>query len=324
MAGILVFLESADGSIRKASREAAGAGLRLASALQAPAAALVCGQGEEAAAHAGRLGFSKVFRFDGACGPFPGEAACSAAAEAGTRMPAALFVMAATALGRDLSARLAARLDAALATDVVDIRWGASPLTVVRPVYSGKLLALVELTSPFQVLSLRPNAFPTPAELEEGPAPAVENLSMEELRLRSEVRKAVAAAQGVMDLSEAEFVVSGGRGVGGPEGFALIESLARSLSGAVGASRAAVDAGWIPYPHQVGQTGKVVSPVLYIACGISGAIQHFAGMGSSKFILAINKDPEAPIMEKADFSIVGDLFQVIPILKDELAKALKR
>ena len=124
-------------------------------------------------------------------------------------------------------------------------------------------------------------------------------------------------------MAEANIIVSGGRGVGGSEGFKVIEDIARTLGAAVGASRVAVDEGWIPYKHQVGQTGKVVSPVLYIACGISGSIQHFAGMGSSKFIIAVNTNPDAPIMEKADFAIVGDLFKVVPVLKDELSKVVK-
>jgi electron transfer flavoprotein alpha subunit len=189
-------------------------------------------------------------------------------------------------------------------------------------VYSGKLLALTELTAERKVISLRPNVFAPAQEREQ--AAEVETITLEDVRIRAQVQKAIEAAQGALDVTEAEIIVSGGRGVKGPDGFKLIEDLAHTLRGAVGASRAAVDSGWIPYKHQVGQTGKVVSPVLYIACGISGAIQHFAGMGSSKFIIAINTDKEAPIMEKADFSIVGDLFQVVPILKEELAKAIKQ
>nr|HPQ41788.1 electron transfer flavoprotein subunit alpha/FixB family protein [bacterium] len=134
----------------------------------------------------------------------------------------------------------------------------------------------------------------------------------------------IVSAQDILDVTEANIIVSGGRGVGGPEGFKVIEDTARALGAAVGASRVAVDEGWIPYKHQVGQTGKVVSPVLYIACGISGAIQHFAGMGSAKFIIAVNRDSEAPIMKKADFAIVGDLFKVLPVLKEELLKIIHK
>jgi electron transfer flavoprotein alpha subunit len=323
MPGILVWIETAGGEARKASREAAGAALRLAEKLGVPAAAVLCGPDAPAAASLGKIGFSKVFTAGGdGLAQYSGEAYAGAVAEAGACLGADTYLMAATALGRDLSARLAARLDAALAVDVTDIRWDSSPLTVVRPVYSGRLLAVTELSASCRVVSLRPNVFP-PAPDKETAAEIVA-VSPGDLRIRVQVRKAVAAAQGAIDVTQAEVIVAGGRGVGGPEGFKLIEGLAGSLRGAVAASRAAVDSGWIPYHHQVGQTGKVVSPVLYIACGISGAIQHFAGMGSAKFIIAINKDKSAPIMEKADFSIVGDLFQVLPILTEELSKALKR
>jgi electron transfer flavoprotein alpha subunit len=323
MGGILVWIEMANNEVRKASREAAGVGARLAEKLKVPLAAVVCGADPASAAGLGRLGFSKVFAAAGeGFARYSSEAYCGAVAEAGSRMGADLYLMSATALGRDLSARLAARLGAALGTDVTEIQWDSPALTVVRPVYSSKLLAVTELCAPVKVVSLRPNVFP--AAPERDLATEVVAITPEDGRIRAQVLRAIQAAQDVMDVTEAEVIVSGGRGVGGPEGFKLIEDLARTLRGAVGASRAAVDAGWIPYKHQVGQTGKVVSPVLYIACGISGAIQHFAGMGSSKFIIAINKDKDATIMEKADFCIVGDLFKVVPILKGELAKALKK
>jgi len=323
MAGILVWAETSNGELRKAAREAAGAGAKLAEKLNSPLAAALCGANGDLAAKLGRFGFSKVYASTGpSYERYSSEAYCAAVAEAGARMKADVYLLGATALGRDLAARLAARLDAALATDVTEIKWDSSPLSVVRPVYSGKLLALTELTGEPKVISIRPNVFAPALEREQ--AAQVEALTPEDVRIRALVQKAIAAAQGAMDVTEADIIVSGGRGVKGPDGFKLIEDLAHALRGAVGASRAAVDSGWIPYKHQVGQTGKVVSPVLYIACGISGAIQHFAGMGSSKFIIAINTDKEAPIMEKADFSIVGDLFQVVPILKEELAKALKR
>ena len=194
---------------------------------------------------------------------YSSEAYCAAIAEAGLRHKADVYLMGATALGRDVAARLAARLDAALATDVTDIRWDSAPLAVVRPVYSGKLLALTELTAERKVISLRPNVFAPAQEREQ--AAQVEAITLEDVRIRAQVQKAIEAAQGALDVTEAEIIVSGGRGVKGPEGFKLIEDLAHTLRGAVGASRAAVDSGWIPYKHQVGQTGKVVSPVLYIA-----------------------------------------------------------
>lgn len=227
------------------------------------------------------------------------------------------IVVAATALGRDLTGRLAARLNAALATDVTGIDT-TEGLVVRKPAYSGKLIAQYEFLTDMKIISIRPNVF-EPASVSGTPA-AIQTVTPPATDIRAIVKDAVTAARGVIDLTEADIIISGGRGVGGPEGFTLLEETARALNAAVGASRTAVDEGWVPYSRQVGQTGKVVSPVLYIACGISGAIQHFAGMGSARFILAINTDPEAPIMKKADFAIVGDLFKVLPALREELLK----
>jgi electron transfer flavoprotein alpha subunit len=266
------------------------------------------------------LGLSKIYTIDGPLfESYSSEGYVEALAAAGEDWGCDVYLIGATALGRDLSARLAARLGAALATDVTEIDWDSEQTRVVRPIYSGKLLAEIQLETDVKVISIRPNVF---AAAEEHDQPAeVTALTLADPTIKATVKEALEAAQDVLDVSEADIIVSGGRGVGGPEGFKVIEDLAKAVGGAVGASRVAVDEGWIPYVHQVGQTGKVVTPVLYIACGISGAIQHFAGMGSSKFIIAINKDPDAPIMKKADFAIVGDLFKVIPLLKDELIRA---
>jgi electron transfer flavoprotein alpha subunit len=188
----------------------------------------------------------------------------------------------------------------------------------VRPVYSGKAMATVDAGSSKPiVVTLRPNVFA--AEAGAGTA-AVETLPAIAAPIRAVVREVVAAGGGELDVAEANIIVSGGRGMKGPENFAMLQELAHVLGGAVGASRAAVDAGWIEHSHQVGQTGKVVSPSLYLACGISGAIQHLAGMSSSKVIVAINKDAEAPIFKVADYGVVGDLFQVVPALTAEIKK----
>ena len=318
MSGVLVWVETSEGKIRKITREAAGAGAKIAAAFNVPLGAALF-NGRELLPELGNLGFSKIYTADGAdFEKYSGEAYAEAFAAAGEQFNADVFLTGATALGRDLSACLAARLDAALAIDVTEIFYDARPLKVVRPVYSGKLLAEVELTGEKKVISLRPNVFPV-AEKSAAP-PELVTLSLENIAIRAGIRKAIKAAEVIMDVTEAAIVVSGGRGTGGAEGFKVIGELAGALGAAVGASRVAVDEGWIEYSHQVGQTGKVVSPVLYIACGISGSTQHFAGMGSAKFIIAINTDPDAPIMGKADFAIVGDLFKVIPILKEELAK----
>ncbi|MBU2573899.1 MAG: electron transfer flavoprotein subunit alpha/FixB family protein [Elusimicrobia bacterium] len=321
MAGVLVWVETSEGKIKKITREAAGAGAKIAAKLGVPLGAALF-NGRDLVPGLENLGFSKIYTAEGAIfEKYSSEAYAQAFAAAGEQFNADVFLTGATALGRDLSACLAARLDAALAIDVTEILYDARPLKVIRPVYSGKLLAEVELLGDKKVISLRPNVFPA-AETPSAP-PEVVPLSLENLAIRAEVRKAIKAAEGVMDVTEANIVISGGRGTGGPEGFKVIGELARTLGAAVGASRVAVDEGWIEYAHQVGQTGKVVSPVLYIACGISGSTQHFAGMGSSKFIIAVNTDPDAPIMEKADFAIVGDLFKVVPVLKEELGKRIR-
>jgi electron transfer flavoprotein alpha subunit len=215
-----------------------------------------------------------------------------------------------TAMGRDLAPRVAARLGVGAIADVVGLSLNGSSFSARRPVYSGKAFATVDTAgkSP-QVISLRPNVF---GAVQTGGSAEVVALDGLELSIRAVVKELLDTGGGELDVAEADIIVSGGRGIKGPENFALIRELADALGAAVGASRAVVDAGWIEHKHQVGQTGKVVSPSLYVACGISGAIQHLAGMSSSKVIVAINKDPDAPIFKVADFGVVGDLFDVVP------------
>ncbi|MGD8440328.1 MAG: electron transfer flavoprotein subunit alpha/FixB family protein, partial [Holophagae bacterium] len=223
-----------------------------------------------------------------------------------------------TAMGRDLAPRVAAALGVGALADVVALEKDGDQLVARRPVYSGKAFATVDSagTKP-QVISLRPNVF---SQEEVGGTAEVVTLDGLTPTIRAKVKELVDTGGGELDVAEADIIVSGGRGLKGPENFALIRELADALGGAVGASRAAVDAGWIPHKHQVGQTGKVVSPSLYVACGISGAIQHLAGMSSSKVIVAINKDPDAPIFKIADYGVVGDLFDVIPPMVEEVEK----
>ncbi len=226
--------------------------------------------------------------------------------------------MGATARGRDLAPRLATRLGGAYIPDIIGFEEGH----YLRSVYGGKAQILVNRngTGGAPVLTLRPNIFPA-AEASGGDAP-IEPFAFEMPDLRAQVKEVLLSAEGGVDLTEARVIVSGGRGIKGPENYKIIEELASLLGGSAGASRAVVDAGWVPHANQVGQTGKVVSPDLYIALGISGAIQHLAGMNSSKCIVAVNKDPEAPIFKIADYGIVGDLFEVAPILQEELAKVV--
>jgi electron transfer flavoprotein alpha subunit len=225
-------------------------------------------------------------------------------------------------MGRDFLPRTAAALKVGLAQECTEAALVDGLLECIRPIYAGKALARVRLTMVPAMATLRPNVF-SPAEPDESrSAEAVEfapELTPE--KVRGQVAGIQAGEGQKIELTEADVIVSGGRGMKGPENFPIVQELADVLGGALGASRAAVDAGWIDHQHQVGQTGKTVSPTLYVACGISGAIQHLAGMSSSKFIVAVNKDPEAPIFGVADFGIVGDLFEVVPKLTEEVKKA---
>src|SRR5512136_1316770 len=319
MAGILVFIEQRNGNLRKASLEALSEAKRLVSAANLPVNAVLVGHGiGTKAAELGAYGAGKVFVADEESLARYSAEGYAAAVRPAVEMcePGAVF-MAATALGRDLSGRLAARLGWGCLADVVKLSMEGGAVVATRPVYSGKALATADGAGKPVVVTLRPNVFP--AETGDGKAD-VETLPPVSGTLRAVVKEILAKEGGELDVAEADVIVSGGRGIKGPENFALIRDLARLLGAAVGASRAVVDAGWIDHAHQVGQTGKVVSPSLYIACGISGAIQHLAGMSSAKVIVAINKDAEAPIFKVADYGIVGDLFQVVPPLIEEIKK----
>jgi electron transfer flavoprotein alpha subunit len=245
----------------------------------------------------------------------------AAVAGAAGSVGATVVLFAASAMGKDLAPRVAARLGAGLATDCTALRAEGGRLTATRPIYAGKVFAEVAWDRAPAVASLRPKIFEPiapdasrVAAVEALPVPVAEG----DLKVRTVEVKA--AAQGKVDLTEAEIIVSGGRGMKGPEGYGVLEELAAALGGVVGASRASVDAGWRPHGDQVGQTGKTVSPKLYIACGISGAIQHLAGMSGSRCIVAINKDADAPIFKVADYGLVGDLFEVVPALTEQVRK----
>ena len=317
MAGILVFVEQRDGEVRKASLQAISEAKRQGGEV----AAVLPGSGiGDAASGLGAWGADKVFVADDpALGLYSAEGYAAVVAKAAEQAQPAALLFAGTAMGRDLAPRTAARLGVGAIADVVGLTLEGDAFSARRPVYSGKAFATATTAGKRpQVISLRPNVF---AAEELGGAGEVVALDGLTLSIRAVVKELAAAAGGELDVAEADIIVSGGRGIKGPENFALIKSLADALGGAVGASRAAVDAGWISHSHQVGQTGKVVSPSLYIACGISGAIQHLAGMSSSKVIVAINKDPDAPIFKIADYGIVGDLFEVIPPMVEAI-KAL--
>ncbi|MCY1104709.1 electron transfer flavoprotein subunit alpha/FixB family protein [Shouchella clausii] len=232
-----------------------------------------------------------------------------------------IVVLGHTSVGKDLSPRLAVKLDGALFSDVVAIEAGDTPV-FTRPIYSGKAFEKRKAVDegPY-IVTIRPNNIAALAK-EESASGEVETLSVDIHDLRTIVKDVVKKATGGVDLSEANIIVAGGRGVKSADGFKPLQELADLLGGAVGASRGACDAEYCDYSLQIGQTGKVVTPDLYIAVGLSGAIQHLAGMSNSKVIVAINKDPEAPIFEVADYGIVGDLFEIVPLLTEELKAVL--
>lgn len=315
---ILVFCELKDGRLRKPSAETLSEARRLADGCGQQVGAIFAGSQLAGAEEAAAYGAEVILKAEGpSLGAYSSDGYARILADAVQAKGATIFLAAATSAGRDVAPRVAARLGAGYAADVTGLALKEGKLQAVRPVYAGKAFATVDFESAIQVATTRPNVFATTPCAK--PA-AVESLPGEASGFKAVVKEILAKAGGKVDLTEAEIIVSGGRGMKEGAHFQILEALAETLGGVVGASRAAVDAGWgIPHSMQVGQTGKVVSPTLYIACGISGAIQHVAGMSSSKFIVAINKDPEAPIFKLADYGIVGDLFEVVP----ELTKAVK-
>lgn len=230
------------------------------------------------------------------------------------------LVMGHTSLGKDLSPRVAAKLDAGLISDCTAVEVVGGDVHFTRPIYSGKAFATKKINSGLIIATVRPNNIATLEKREV--QPSLREVDVQINDLRTVVKEVVRKTTGGVDLSEARVIVSGGRGVKSADGFKPLEELAAVLGAAVGASRGACDAGYCDYSLQIGQTGKVVTPDLYIACGISGAIQHLAGMSNSKVIVAINKDPEAEIFKVADYGIVGDLFEVVPLLTEEFKKIL--
>lgn len=324
MKNILAIAEQREGALRRVSQEVVSAARGLADALGAEVHALVLGPAgiADRAAELGRWGADRVRVVEheafGLYNP-DGYAQAVAAAVGDGGYFAVLFP--ASAQGKDLAPRVAAKLDVPLATDATALSIENGDLVVTRPVYAGKVFARVALDGEPRLVSLRPNVF-RPAE---SPREAtVERLdaALDPSTWRVRVREVVAAAGERPDVSEAAVVVAGGRGMRGPENWGLLEALCEAIGPrcTLGASRAVVDAGWRPHSEQVGQTGKTVSPQLYIAVGISGAIQHIAGMRTAGTIVAINKDPDAPIFKIADYGIVGDALEIVPRLTDEIRK----
>jgi electron transfer flavoprotein alpha subunit len=318
--GVLVVAETRDGELRGVTAEAVSAGRELADRMGGPCSVLLAGSGiADQAAGLGAYGAETVYVADHeALGAFAGELWLEAVAGAAATADPAVVLIAASSAGKDLAPRVAARLGAGYAASVTDLELEEGAVVATRPVYAGKLIERVQLTTATSVISVRPKAF----EVDDtrGAAPATETVDLAVLAEGKGVTAGVVeAAEGArVDLTEADRIISGGRGMGGPENWNLLEEVAGLLGAEMGASRAAVDAGWRPHSEQVGQTGKVVTPGLYVACGISGAMQHLAGMGRSKVIVAINRDEEAPIFQVADYGIVGNVLEVLPVMAEEL------
>lgn len=319
---ILIFAEQRDGKFKKSSFETVRAARGIADQLGAQCVALVAGAGVEAiAGQLGAYGAQRVLAVDHPdLLQHSNTAIAKVIATVAREEGATLILLPASAMGKDVAPRVAANLGAGLASDCVALTVEGGDIVATRPVYAGKALLDVKVKTAVKMYTLRPNVFTATA----GPETATVERRTVTLGPGDFLSRVTATrvGSGRPDVTEADIIVSGGRGLKGPEHFALIEGLADVLGGAVGASRAVVDAGWRPHEDQVGQTGKTVSPTLYIACAISGAVQHLAGMSSSRYIVAINKDKDAPIFQVADYGVVGDVFEIIPELTRQLKDVL--
>ncbi len=322
---ILVYIEVRDGRVKRSSLEALSEGKRIADGLKTEAQAVLVGHNLEGlASEVMPYGASKVYILENSLlSRYSAATFCHALFSLVEEIRPEIILFSASSMGKDLAPRLAAKLGVALATDCTKTAIREGKLEVVRPIFAGKAFATVSIKSSPQMASLRPNVFPLIAPASAGGEVIKKEVVIPEDQVKGQVVEILKGEGAELDVTEADVVISGGRGMKGPENFDLLRELSAIIPhSAIGASRSAVDAGWIDHQHQVGQTGKTVSPNLYMAFGISGAIQHLAGMSSSKIIVAVNKDPEASIFKVADFGVVGDLFQVLPPLKEELKKTL--
>jgi electron transfer flavoprotein alpha subunit len=324
--GVMTIAEQRDGELRKISYEMVSEGRRLADSLGQEVITVLLGSNiKDKAATLGHYGANKVIVADDAkLDPYTTDAYVEAIDQIVKANDPAILLIGGSVQGRDLAARLSARLGVAMAQDCTAFTIEDGNLVATRPIYAGKAYAKVGFNnSTPQIGVARPNVMALNEPDESKSAEIVDaSITLDDSALKTKVAEVMKDTSGKVDLTEADKIVSGGRGMKGPDEYKILEELADLIGATVGASRSAVDAGWRPHSDQVGQTGKVVSPNLYIACGISGAIQHLAGMSTSKVIVAINKDPDAPIFQKADYGVVDDLFKVVPALTEEIKKIL--
>jgi electron transfer flavoprotein alpha subunit len=315
---ILVYLEERNGQIRKPSFEAITAAHAIGGTVSA---AIVSANSDTLIEQAKKLNVQTIYTIsDARFADYSSHAAALAVSETAKQAKADVIIIAATGRGKDLAPRVAVRLEAGYVPDVTVFANEGGEIIATHPVYAGKAQMNVKVTTPIKVYSTRPNLWKA-SNTAPTSEPAVQNISVNFTDSDfKEKTKELTLSQGKLDVAEADIIVSGGRGMRGPENWTLIENLAAAFGAATGASRAVVDAGWRPHSEQVGQTGKTVSPSLYVAVGISGAVQHLAGMSSAKTIVAINKDENAPIFSIADYGLVGDAFDILPALTEEITR----
>ncbi len=309
---VLVIAEKKGDALKKISKELASA----ARGLGGNVTALLVNGSDQDARELFSAGADVVVKAN--LGEYSPQGMANLAAAVATARGARVILAPHSVQGKDFAGRLAIKMKGALVADVVGLKGSLDEIEVRKPIYSGKAYANLKIKTP-AVCTVRPNSQEI---INHTGSETIESSDAGEGQVTARLTDVDASGGSKIQLGDASIIVSGGRGIKGPENWPLLQGLCDVLGAALGASRAAVDAGWIPHSHQVGQTGKTVSPNLYLACGISGAIQHLAGMGSSKFIVAINKDPDAPIFKVTTYGIVDDLFKVVPALTDELKKVL--
>jgi len=321
MSTILTIVELKEGHFRKTGLEVITQARRLADPNGATVAALIIGSGvKDAPGVLGEFGADQVLMAEDAkLETYNADIYKTIVLAAVQKTSPDVILLSASVSGRDMAPRIAANLDAAIASDCTGIQLRGGSLEVEKPLYAGKVFAKMLLSGNPQIASLRPNVFEA-IQSRPGQQASVEKIEFPVVSSSVTLKELRKSDDDKLDVSEADVIITGGRGVRSAENFKLLEELAGLLDGAVGATRAVVDSGWRPHADQVGQTGKVVSPNLYVMCGASGSIQHWAGMSGSKCIVAINKDPNAPIFLRADYGIVGDLFEVVPALTAEVRK----
>ena len=315
---ILVFIEQRNGKIKKSSLEAVKVASDFAQKLSGSVEAISIGNEIESLERVGGFGAVKVTHFKNAdLENYSPSAYTDIIVKYSIENKIDIIFFSASSMGKDLAPHVAVKTDSGLAMDCILLNCESNDIIATRPIYAGKALIDIKLTSPKKVFALRPNVFNSGTPTDKKAEVSVVNVDSPNLSVKVvDIKK----SEGKLDVAEADIIISGGRGMKGPEHFKLVEELAEVLGAASGASRAVVDAGWRPHSEQVGQTGKTVSPNLYIALGISGAIQHLAGMRSSKYIVAINKDKDAPIFQAADYGIAGDVFEIVPAMIEEIKK----